>query len=146
MDDEPVPVLRDDVDQLMDGQPFIMGPALREGEGAELFLRTLQIQQAQGLAPERAVRIARLELLREQQARAEGRAHGAAGEHSSDAGAKKLLTVAEVATELNLPRNRVYELTASGELPSIHIGTSVRIPRAALDAFIARGGTRPGDD
>ena len=129
-----------DDESLMDGQPFVMGPALREDDDPQLFLRTLQIQQAQGLASERAVRIARLELLREKQVMAGNRAETAPGDP------KKLLTVAEVATELNLPRNRVYELTKSGTLPCVRIDTSVRVRREALDAFIARGGTKPGDE
>jgi excisionase family DNA binding protein len=49
-----------------------------------------------------------------------------------------LLKVEEAARRLSLSRTKVYELMESGELPSIKIGTARRIPRIALDEFIAR--------
>lgn len=48
-----------------------------------------------------------------------------------------LLTPAEAALCLGLGQTKVYELLASGELESIKIGTARRIPRDALDRFIA---------
>ena len=56
------------------------------------------------------------------------------------------LTALEVAHELRIARNGVYELCASGELPSFRIGRAVRIPREALEAYIARGNAAGGGD
>lgn len=49
-----------------------------------------------------------------------------------------LLRVAEAARLLSLSRTTVYLLLESGQLPSIKCGTARRIPRAALDEWIAR--------
>jgi excisionase family DNA binding protein len=46
------------------------------------------------------------------------------------------LTVAQASQSLNLSRSRLYELLASGELPSITIGRSRRIPLTVLHDFI----------
>ena len=51
---------------------------------------------------------------------------------------KLLLTPAEAAELLGLGRSTVYELLASGELESICIGRARRIPRDALDGYVAR--------
>ena len=48
------------------------------------------------------------------------------------------LNVKEAAAELRISRSKAYELIASGQLPSIRIGSSVRIPFDALREFIAR--------
>lgn len=48
-----------------------------------------------------------------------------------------LLRATEVATLLSLSRSKVFELMASGELPSVHIGRAVRVPRVALERWIA---------
>lgn len=45
---------------------------------------------------------------------------------------------------LGLSRSKVYELLASGVLPSIKIAGSVRVPRAALEEWI-RAQTRRAD-
>jgi len=47
-----------------------------------------------------------------------------------------LLTPEQAAEALAICRARVYELMRSGELGSIRIGASRRVPRQALDAFI----------
>lgn len=47
-----------------------------------------------------------------------------------------LLKVAEAAKLLQLGRDRIYELVASGRLPALHFGRTIRIPRDALDRFI----------
>jgi excisionase family DNA binding protein len=47
-----------------------------------------------------------------------------------------LLTPAEAARALSIGRTRVYELMASGQLRSVKIGRSRRIPVAALASFI----------
>jgi excisionase family DNA binding protein len=66
-----------------------------------------------------------------------------------------LLVTAERASELTqLGRSTIYQLLKSGELQSVKIGRSRRIPRKALEDFVAglreeqqqpaghRGGTR----
>jgi len=49
-----------------------------------------------------------------------------------------LLRPVEAAEAIGIGRSKVYELLASGELPSIRIGGSVRVPVDALRAWIAR--------
>jgi excisionase family DNA binding protein len=51
---------------------------------------------------------------------------------------KLLLRPVEAAEAIGIGRSKVYELLASGELPSIRVGTSVRVPVEALRAWIAR--------
>ena len=47
-----------------------------------------------------------------------------------------LLKVTEAAKLLQLGRDRIYELVASGRLPALHFGRTIRIPRDALTRFI----------
>lgn len=47
-----------------------------------------------------------------------------------------LLKVTEAAKLLQLGRDRIYELIASGRLPALHFGRTIRIPRDALTRFI----------
>jgi excisionase family DNA binding protein len=47
-----------------------------------------------------------------------------------------LLKVNEAAKLLQLGRDRIYELVASGRLPALHFGRTIRIPRDALARFI----------
>lgn len=54
-----------------------------------------------------------------------------------------LLTVEEVAGELRIARRRIYEMIRTGELPSVKIGKSRRITRAAVEEYVAGLG---GDD
>ena len=49
---------------------------------------------------------------------------------------KILLKPAEAAETLGIGRTRVYEMLASGELPSIRIGRSIRIPVNALNQWV----------
>lgn len=51
---------------------------------------------------------------------------------------KLALRPTEVGEALGVGRSKVYELLASGELPSIRVGSSVRVPVDALRAWIAR--------
>ena len=51
---------------------------------------------------------------------------------------KLLLRPTEAAEAIGIGRSKVYELLASGELPSIRIGGSVRVPVDALRAWIDR--------
>lgn len=52
------------------------------------------------------------------------------------------LTLRETAAELRLGATKTWQLTATGELPTIRIGRRVLVSRADLDAFLAvhRGG------
>ncbi len=54
-----------------------------------------------------------------------------------------LLTVPEAARLLRIGRNLAYELVARGELPSVRLGRVIRVPRAALDAWLETESTRP---
>jgi excisionase family DNA binding protein len=47
-----------------------------------------------------------------------------------------LINVEEAARMLGLGRSTVYELIASGEMPSVTIGAARRIPLAALKAWV----------
>jgi excisionase family DNA binding protein len=49
-----------------------------------------------------------------------------------------LLRPIEAAEAIGIGRSKVYELLASGELPAIHIGGSVRVPVDALREWISR--------
>ncbi|MBR7836977.1 helix-turn-helix domain-containing protein [Actinospica durhamensis] len=47
-----------------------------------------------------------------------------------------LYTIPEAATALRISRTKLYELLDSGELASIHIGRSRKIPAEDLRAYI----------
>ncbi|PSR26587.1 MAG: hypothetical protein C7B46_19855 [Sulfobacillus benefaciens] len=49
----------------------------------------------------------------------------------------QFLTVAEVATILNLSRCHVYQLISEGEIPSGQFGKSIRVPRQWINRRIA---------
>ena len=49
-----------------------------------------------------------------------------------------LLTVDEAAHRLGIGRSHAYIFVMKGELESVKIGKSRRIPATAIDAFIAR--------
>jgi excisionase family DNA binding protein len=53
-----------------------------------------------------------------------------------------LLSPAEIAECWHVRRARIYDLIRDGVLPVVHVGRSVRVPKQALDAFIAGGGWR----
>jgi excisionase family DNA binding protein len=48
-----------------------------------------------------------------------------------------LLRAGEVAKLLGLGRSKVFAMLAAGELPVMRIGRSVRVPRAALERWVA---------
>lgn len=48
-----------------------------------------------------------------------------------------LLRASEIATALNLGRSTVYQMLASGELPTIRIGRSVRVSKSSLLRWIS---------
>ncbi len=47
-----------------------------------------------------------------------------------------LLRVEEAAKLLQIGRNKVYELAATGHIPSLHIGRQLRIPVEELRAWV----------
>jgi excisionase family DNA binding protein len=49
-----------------------------------------------------------------------------------------LLRPTEAADAIGISRSKAYALIASGEIPSIRIGGSVRVPVAALNEWIDR--------
>jgi excisionase family DNA binding protein len=49
-----------------------------------------------------------------------------------------LLRPTEVAEAIGVSRSKAYELIASREIPSIKVGSSVRVPTEALRAWIAK--------
>jgi len=49
----------------------------------------------------------------------------------------QLMTIPQVIEALQLGRTRVWELVASGELPSVRIGRSVRVDAEDLERWIA---------
>lgn len=49
---------------------------------------------------------------------------------------KMLLKPSEAAEILGIGRTRTYEMLASGELPSIRMGRSIRVPVAALKRWV----------
>jgi excisionase family DNA binding protein len=51
---------------------------------------------------------------------------------------KLLLTPEEAAEVLGIGRTKVYALIADGDLLSVRIGNSRRVPRDAVDEFIVR--------
>jgi excisionase family DNA binding protein len=50
---------------------------------------------------------------------------------------KLLLTASEAGAALGLGRSKVYELITSGQLASVRVGRSRRVPVEALRAFVA---------
>ena len=55
-----------------------------------------------------------------------------------------LLTPEEAARRLSIARSSLYELVLTGEIESIKIGRSRRIPADALDAYVQRLRTEQG--
>ena len=51
---------------------------------------------------------------------------------------KRLLTVAEAARRLGIGRSHAYIYVLRGELESVKLGKSRRVPVEAIDAFVAR--------
>lgn len=47
-----------------------------------------------------------------------------------------LLTIAEAAALLRIGRSTMYAMAAAGEIPTVRIGRAVRVPRAALEAWV----------
>jgi len=47
------------------------------------------------------------------------------------------LTVNEAAKMLGISRGLAYEMVKTGEIPSVHFGKRVLVPRAALEKMLA---------
>jgi len=58
---------------------------------------------------------------------------------------KLLLTVEDAAKCLSIGRSHLYSLMLRGEVESVHLGRSRRIPSAALEAFVAKLSCQPTD-
>ena len=54
-----------------------------------------------------------------------------------------LLRPNEAAELIGVGRSKVYELIASGQIPSVRIGASVRVPLESLKEWIAAQVRRP---
>jgi excisionase family DNA binding protein len=54
---------------------------------------------------------------------------------------KLLLKPSEVSDLLGIGRTRIYAMLGSGELPSVRIGGSIRVPADALKAWLKRIGS-----
>ena len=50
---------------------------------------------------------------------------------------KPVLTVTEAAGLLGISRALAYQLVARGEIPAVHLGRRIVVPRQALDALLA---------
>jgi excisionase family DNA binding protein len=59
---------------------------------------------------------------------------------------KFLLRPSEAAELLSISRSKAYELIAAGVLPSVRIGSSVRVPAARLQAWIEQHTTPEGEN
>ena len=55
-----------------------------------------------------------------------------------DKDSRLLLRPQEAGDALGVSRSKAYELIARGEIPSIRIGGSVRVPLEALNAWISQ--------
>lgn len=53
----------------------------------------------------------------------------------------KLLRIPEVASRLDVPLARAYEMARRGVLPVVRIGRQIRVHPDQLDEWIASGGT-----
>ncbi len=60
--------------------------------------------------------------------------------------AKRLYRPGEAAAALGVSRAKIYELLATGELGSVKIGVSRRIPSVDLDIFVSRLRSENGAD
>jgi excisionase family DNA binding protein len=54
-----------------------------------------------------------------------------------------LLTVAEIAQSLRVSRMTIYRLVERGNLPSVRVGHSIRVPAAAVRAYLDGQAERP---
>ncbi len=58
----------------------------------------------------------------------------------------ELLSVPQVARELNVGRSWVYQQIKAGQIPSVQLGGNVRVAREDLDDYIQRQRYSPQED
>lgn len=58
----------------------------------------------------------------------------------------RVLTVEETAAFLRIGRSSAYEAIRAGEIPSVRIGRSLRVPRHALEAMLGIENAPDNDD
>ncbi len=58
----------------------------------------------------------------------------------------RLLTASEVSARTGIPLWRIYELSRTGEMPSVRIGRSYRFSAEAVRRWIDAGGTRDSQE
>jgi excisionase family DNA binding protein len=51
-------------------------------------------------------------------------------------GSHQFMTVVEIAATMRVSRATVYRLLHAGQLPSIRVGRSLRIPRVAVETYV----------
>ena len=56
--------------------------------------------------------------------------------HQEGAPPRLLLRIPEAAETLGIGRTKIYELIATGELPTIHVGRAVRISVSSLQKWV----------
>ena len=111
------------VGNLNDYVKFQMAQGLEKGGGSG------------GAATELAVGLSIAQQIMQQQGLPGTAPQGAAGVATA---APQLLSPADVATLLSVPESDVMAIIQSGELAAKKIGSSYRIPRSAVDEFLAR--------
>jgi excisionase family DNA binding protein len=57
-----------------------------------------------------------------------------------------LLTISEVANVLRVSKMTIYRLVHDGQLPSMRIGKSLRVPVSALDAYLSQAADAQSTD
>ena len=55
-----------------------------------------------------------------------------------------LLTITEVANVLRVSKMTIYRLVHDGQLPSMRIGKSLRVPVSALDSYLSQAADTVG--
>ena len=55
------------------------------------------------------------------------------------------MTAKEVSSRLNLPLQRIYDLTRRGAIPAVRFFRQYRYDSAALDEWVRRGGVVEGN-
>ncbi len=54
----------------------------------------------------------------------------------------QFLRPADLAPQFGVSPGRIYQMLRAGELPFVRVGGSIRIPRAALEAWLAEQTTK----
>jgi len=51
--------------------------------------------------------------------------------------AQELLRVVDVAPVCGVTPSRIYQMVAAGQIPAVRVAGSIKIPRAALESWLA---------